>query len=294
MEPVIEQSQDVVQAVEEVIVSTELPKEAVNIVSHDIQIVSQSDNVEQVQEVVHAVEEAVVVAELPKVEQVQEVVHAVEEAVVVAELPKVEQVQEVVHAVEEAVVVAELPKVEQVQEVVHAVDQLKLSIEIPKEETGVVEQVIELSEVVVKAVDEANSLTGVQKEALEIVFHDVQSTIETILAHPDLSLQIKIMQMISPIITTVQDVSSLKLALTGADKKAIALECGRKCIKMMGKDHLDILMLYNTIAEPALETMLDLTRKLKPVQEQLKELEKQPTPEGCLALFAACLSVKSK
>lgn len=152
-----------------------------------------------------------------------------------------------------------------------------------------IEKSVELSQIVVKAVEEANSLTAIQKEAMDAVFHDVKSTIEHILIDADVPVQIKIMQMISPIIKTVQDVSVMKQALTGADKKAIALECGRKCIKIMLKDHLDMLMLYDTIAEPALETMLDLSRRLKPVQEQLKE---KPSSECCMGLFAAF--VKSK
>ena len=159
----------------------------------------------------------------------------------------------------------------------------------------IVEKGVELSQVVVKTVEEANSLTATQKEALEIVCNDVKSTIENILLHADTSIQIKIMQMISPIIKTVQDVSTLKLALSGADKKAIALECGRKCIKMILKDHLDILMLYDTMAEPALETMLDLSRTLKSTHEQLKKIEKQESSqECCMELFSACMSLKSK
>ncbi len=161
--------------------------------------------------------------------------------------------------------------------------------------TAITEKGVELAQVVVKAVDEANSLTPIQKEALETVFNDIKGTVEHILIDADVPVQIKIMQMISPIIKTVQDVAALKLALTGADKKAVVLECGRKCIKMMPKDHLDILILYDTIAEPALETMLDLSRKMKPVHDKLKELEKkEPSQECCLEALIACMGVKTK
>ena len=161
--------------------------------------------------------------------------------------------------------------------------------------TAITEKGVELTQVVVKAVEEANSLTATQKEALDSVFNDVKGTVEQILQHADIPIQIKIMQMISPIIKTVQDVSAMKAALTGADKKAIALECGRKCIKMMPQDHLDMLMMYDTIAEPALETMLDLSRKLKSAHEQLKKIEKEePSQACCMELFGICMSLKSK
>ena len=161
--------------------------------------------------------------------------------------------------------------------------------------TAITEKGVELSQVIATTVEEANSLTATQKEALDIVFNDVKGTVEHILIDADVPIQVKLMQMISPIIKTVQDVSALKLALTGADKKAIVLECGRKCIKMMLKDHLDILMMYDTIAEPALETMLDLSRNLKSVHDKLKELEKkEPSKECCLEALIACMGVKTK
>jgi hypothetical protein len=161
--------------------------------------------------------------------------------------------------------------------------------------TAITEKGVELSQVVVKAVEEANSLTPIQKEALDTVFNDIKGTVEHILIDADVPVQVKIMQMISPIIKTVQDVGAVKLALTGADKKAVVLECGRKCIKMMLKDHLDMLMLYDTIAEPALETMLDLSRNLKSVHNKLKELEKkEPSQECCLEVLVSCMGLKTK
>jgi hypothetical protein len=161
--------------------------------------------------------------------------------------------------------------------------------------TNTIEETIAVTEVITNTIEEANSLTATQKEALDIVFNDVKSTVEHILIDADIPVQVKLMQMISPIIKTVQSVSALQLALTGADKKAIVLECGRKCIKMMLKDHLDILTMYDTIAEPALETMLDLSRNLKSVHDKLKELEKkEPSKECCLEVFIACMGVKTK
>jgi prophage DNA circulation protein len=158
-----------------------------------------------------------------------------------------------------------------------------------------VEEVNTVAEVIANTVEEANSLTATQKEALDIVFNDVKGTVEHILIDADVPIQIKLMQMISPIIKTVQDVSALKLALTGADKKAIVLDCGRKCIRMMLKDHQDMLTLYDTIAEPALETMLDLSRNLKSVHDKLKDLEKkEPSQECCLEVVVACMGLKTK
>jgi type I site-specific restriction endonuclease len=227
-----------------------------------------------------------------------EAVAAPVEAVAAAVEAVTETVEAVVETVEEATsiveaVAAQVEEAATVTEVIAAtVEEAKsLSVVI----TDTVEDAITVTEVITNIVEEANSLTATQKEALDTVFNDVKDTVEHILLNADISIQIKLMQMISPIIKTVQDVSAMKLALTGADKKAVVLECGRKCIKMMLKDHLDMLALYDTIAEQALETMLDLSRNLKSVHDKLKELEKkEPSQECCLEVFMACMAIKNK
>ena len=222
-------------------------------------------------------------------ETVEAVTETVEEATSIVEAVAA-QVEAVTETVEEVAIVEEVATVTEV--IAATVEEAKtLSVVI----TDTIEDAITVTEVITNIVEEANSLTATQKEALDTVFHDVKDTVENILMNADISIQIKLMQMISPIIKTVQDVSAMKLALTGADKKAVVLECGRKCIKMMLKDHLDMLALYDTIAEQALETMLDLSRNLKSVHDKLKELEKkEPSQECCLELFMACMAIKNK
>ena len=260
-------------------------------------IAATVEEVNSVVEVVAAtVEEAapIVEEEAPIVEVV---VATVEEAnsvveVVAATVEEVKSVAEVVVATVEEVnsvveVIAVIEEVSPVVEVVAVIEEVKSVAEVV---TATVEEATEIVEVIVNTLEEANSLTATQKEALDIVFNDVKGTVEHIMIDADVPLQIKIMQMISPIMKTVQDVSVLKLALTGADKKAIVLECGRKCIRMMLKDHQDMLMMYDTIAEPALETMLDLSRNLKSVLKQIEK--KEPSPTCCLEVLVACMGLK--
>lgn len=150
----------------------------------------------------------------------------------------------------------------------------------------IVEKGVETTQVIVCTLDECDTLTPIQKEALSAVFDDVKDAVQHIIIDADVPIQVKIMQIISRIIKSVQVICAAKDALTGADKKAIALECGRKCIKMMLKDHLDMLMLYETIAEPALETMLDLSHKMRP------HIMKPPSQSCCVAVFKACMGLK--
>ena len=221
------------------------------------------------------------------------VVTPVVEVIVVEANPIAEviaTVEEVNSVVEVTPVVEVIAVIEEVSPVVEVVAATVVEVKSVVEIITVIEEATSVVEVIVNTLEEANSLTATQKEALDIVLNDVKSTVEHILIDADVPIQIKIMQMISPIIKTVQDVSALKLALTGADKKAIVLECGRKCIRMMLKDHQDMLMMYDTIAEPALETMLDLSRNLKSVLKQIEK--KEPSPTCCLEVLVACMGLK--
>jgi hypothetical protein len=139
-----------------------------------------------------------------------------------------------------------------------------------------VEKAIEMSTIVISAVDDSNALTKEQKEILSVVFEKVKTSVESIMIDMDLSNHIKIMQIISSVIKIVEGLTVMKKTISGIDKKAVALACGRKCIKMM-KDHLDMLLLYDMIAETAMETMIDVSRNLN-----------VNGAECCMGLFSLC------
>jgi septum formation topological specificity factor MinE len=140
-----------------------------------------------------------------------------------------------------------------------------------------IEKVIEMSVIVISAVDDSDALTKEQKEILSVVFEKVKASVEDIMINMDLSNHIKIMQIISSIIKIVEGLTVMKKTISGVDKKAVALACGRKCIKMM-KDHLDMLLLYDAIAETAMETMIDVSRNLN-----VKEVS-----ECCMGFLSLC------
>ena len=127
-------------------------------------------------------------------------------------------------------------------------------------ESVIVEKAIEMGTIVISDVD-SDALTKEQKEILSVVFEKVKASVESIMIDMDLSNHIKIMQIISAVIKIVEGLTVMKKTISGIDKKAVALACGRKCIKMM-KDHLDMLLLYDMIAETAMETMIDVSRNL--------------------------------
>jgi len=122
------------------------------------------------------------------------------------------------------------------------------------------EKAIEMGTVIIAVIDDS-ALTTEQKEILSVVFEKVKDSVESIVTNMDISNHIKIMQIISSVMKVVEGLTIMKKTISGIDKKAIALACGRKCIKMMN-NHLDMLLLYDLIAETAMETMIDVSRNL--------------------------------
>jgi hypothetical protein len=122
------------------------------------------------------------------------------------------------------------------------------------------EKSVELS--VLPVIEEENtSLSEKEKSLVSIVYRHIKHDIETILINFDVSNYTKIIQMVALIMKSIESVTSQKEKIAGAIKKKVALECGRMCIKQM-KDHMEILMIYDSIAESALETMVDVSRNL--------------------------------
>ena len=110
-------------------------------------------------------------------------------------------------------------------------------------------------------IEENASLSEKEQLLISHVYNTIKHDIEMILINFDVSNYTKIIQMIALIIKSIESITSQKEKIAGAIKKKVALECGRMCIKQM-KDHLDILMIYDSIAETALETMVDVSRNL--------------------------------
>ena len=122
------------------------------------------------------------------------------------------------------------------------------------------EKSVELS--VLPVIEEENtSLSEKEKSLVSIVYREIKHDIETILINFDVSNYTKIIQMIALIMKSIESFTSQKEKIAGSLKKRVALECGRMCIKQM-KDHMEILMIYDSIAESALETMVDVSRNL--------------------------------
>ena len=71
---------------------------------------------------------------------------------------------------------------------------------------------------------------------------------------------IKITMIISQIIKQIENIKIDKKYPTGIDKKAITIELGRIFIKDMIPDSTSEIILYDLVAEPTLETIIDVSK----------------------------------
>jgi hypothetical protein len=111
------------------------------------------------------------------------------------------------------------------------------------------------------AVEENTSLSEKEQLLISQVYNTIKHDIETVLINFDISNHTKMIQMIALIIKSIESITSQKEKIAGSIKKKVALECGRMCIKQI-KDNADILIIYDSIAEVTLETMVDVSRNL--------------------------------
>jgi pantoate kinase len=114
-------------------------------------------------------------------------------------------------------------------------------------------------------VEIVHTLTDVQKSVVKVVYDKVKESSDLILQHPTLDNALKITQMIASIIKLLESLKVQDAALAGKDKKLIALEVGKllikDCIKEEEKQTV-LLMIYDSMAEALLETMIDVSQHL--------------------------------
>jgi len=227
-----------------------------------------------------------------EIKAVEEPVKAVEEPVKAVEEPVKEVVEEPVKTVEEVIT----------QETEKAVEKVNNKIENALKESGVD---VELVEPVVSLVTSAaatvvsegakavadklgltliseSSLSEDQKKLATSIYESVKPAVEGFISDPDVNSTIKITKVISQVIKQLENTKIEGKTVTGADKKAVAIQLGRILIKEVTPDDKEeILIVYDLVAEPTLEAMIEVS---KVVNVAVKEIATKCCP-GLLEFF---------
>jgi hypothetical protein len=108
-----------------------------------------------------------------------------------------------------------------------------------------------------------SSLSEDQKKLASSIYESVKKAIESFINDPDLNNTIKITKTLGQVIKQLESTKVEGNLITGADKKAVAIQLGRILIREVmpdDKGEVEVLMVYDLIAEPTLEAMIDVSK----------------------------------
>ena len=117
-----------------------------------------------------------------------------------------------------------------------------------------------------------SSLTEDQKKLATQLYDSTKEAIKSFITDPSLNNTIKITKTISQLIKQLEGVKVDGKSLSGADKKAVAIQLGRILIKEVTPDdkgEAEILMIYDLVAEPTLEAMIDVSKVVNVAVQEL-------------------------
>ena len=129
-----------------------------------------------------------------------------------------------------------------------------------------------------------SSLTEDQKKLASSIYDSTKTAIQGFVNEPSVNNTVKITKTLGQIIKQLENAQVDGKKPSGADKKAVAIQLGRILIKEVmpdDKGEKEVLMVYDLIAEPTLEAMIEVS---KVVNVAVQEMATKCCP-GLLELF---------
>ena len=117
-----------------------------------------------------------------------------------------------------------------------------------------------------------SSLSEDQKKLATSIYETIKAAIKEFISDPNISEIIKITKTIAKLVKELENAKVDGKEPSGADKKAVAIQLGRILIKeLITIDSLDtnILMVYDVIAEPTLENMIEVSKVVNVVVQKV-------------------------
>jgi len=153
--------------------------------------------------------------------------------------------------------------------------------------TTVINEIVEKSGL--KMITES-TLTEDQKKLASQIYDSIKASLQSFILDKSLNNTIKITKTIGQIIKQLENVKVDGKAPSGEDKKIVAIHLGRILIKEVTPDdkgEAEILMVYDLIAEPTLEAMIDVSKVVNTVVQEI-------ATKCCPSLFVMIKSLLRK
>ena len=136
-----------------------------------------------------------------------------------------------------------------------------------------------------------SSLTEDQKKLANLIYESTKGLIKDFISDSSLNNTVKITKTLGQLIKQLEGAKVDGKSPSGGDKKAVAIQVGRILIKEVTPDdkgEAEILKVYDLVAEPTLEAMIDVSRA---VNVAVQEVATKCCP-GLLELFKRSKSSK--
>jgi hypothetical protein len=136
-----------------------------------------------------------------------------------------------------------------------------------------------------------SSLTEDQKKLASAIYDSTKTAIQSFVNDPSVNNTVKITKTLGQIIKQLENAQVDGKKPNGGDKKAVAIQLGRILIKEVmpdDKGEKEVLMVYDLIAEPTLEAMIEVSRV---VNVAVQEMATKCCP-GLLELFKRAKAAK--
>ena len=108
-----------------------------------------------------------------------------------------------------------------------------------------------------------SSLTDDQKKLASSIYDSIKGSVGSFVSDPTINNTLKITKTLSQVIKQLETAVVDGKKITGADKKAVAIQLGRILLKEVipdDKGEAEILVIYDLVAEATLEAMIDVSK----------------------------------
>lgn len=140
------------------------------------------------------------------------------------------------------------------------------------------------NELGIKMISESD-MTEQQKKIAAEIYEKAKTAIQSFISDQSVNNTIKITRTVGQVIRQLETATLEGKSITGGDKKIIAIHLGRILIKEVTPDdkgEREILLMYDLVAEPTLEAMIEVS---KVVNTTIKEVTATCCP-SLLTLFS--------
>jgi len=132
--------------------------------------------------------------------------------------------------------------------------------------------VVELIQIIgIPSISET-SLTDEQKKLATQIYDSTKAAIQGFINDASLNNTVKVTKTLGQVIKQLETAKVDGTKASGNDKKAVAIQIGRILIKEVTPDdkgEAEILMMYDLVAEPTLEAMIEVSRVVNVAVQEL-------------------------